>query len=660
MSSSDPIASIDLEIDAGDPFTEINIVDGNLRNVELAENMGKISVSLPRGIYEVSFHSGDDLLHQETVIIKDVSKPHPGVQLPEEARKFESAVPLARTRVSDSNRLDAGSISRSDAKTPKGMEGGSGLMLYLRFDKEVSNPGENIFIHDMAGKLVHKLSDSSTSTNHSTGINLNVNPGPYVLRYKSATQTVEQIVYTFGSWQTQVFLAMQKVDAESTEDLGDMSIIMRRINQGFDPDDPATELAARAIEALESQGRLSGEKISDIDPDLIASIKKEAPLLRLYAGLLHLRKPKISIQLLQETFEALNNLMPGHPDVLAIGWATALSAREEPEGQRLLKTLAGMGPIETPPMLRESWKHLLHATLFNPDLIPETSPALGISAQVIEHGAWLRWEGRLRAAPRRSIFMKIKGFVKRHGGPIFLKVAESSLKVEIPKLVKYLSEHEEVWPLVDSHHLTPIEKRVAIFLFPLLDSSMQRMTRNAKKLRQRLVNQALDDMPSEYDMLRALNVPIGKMLLSLSTFNQKLTKRSLLTNRMTKRVAMKWESQGDEVFYDALYSLRKEDTSIAKESGRNRVNLLELLYLRRHGSLLTLSSGPLTPQEIADLLSSEKYLCRQESDEITEQDIRKELKSFEEKFPLPDRYANDERGYDAWLDDRSPLRGEVE
>ena len=118
MSNSNPANRINLQVDAGDPFTEINIVDGNLRRVQLEDNMGKVSVSLPRGIYEISFHSGDDLLHQETVILKDASKPHPAVVLPEQARRFESAVPLESTSAPDSERLEAGSRSYASGGWP--------------------------------------------------------------------------------------------------------------------------------------------------------------------------------------------------------------------------------------------------------------------------------------------------------------------------------------------------------------------------------------------------------------------------------------------------------------------------------------------------------------------------------------------------------------
>lgn len=658
MSDFNPSDRIDLKIDAGDPFTEISIIDGNLRQVDLDNNLGKVSVTLPRGIYDISFNSGDNLLYQETVILMDASQPYPTVHLPEEARRFDSAVPLARTRASDSHQLDAGALSRSPPVTPKGMRGGSRLMLYLRRQHNGGKPEQNISLLDVQGVPIYELTNVTAFSEHATGVNLDLDPGAYVIKARIARQNVQQMVYTFESWQTQVFLSQQQDGEDSLDQVDEVSIIMRRTEKGFDPADKVTELAARAIETLASEGgSLSESSISDLDPELLATIRKESPLLRLYASLLHLRKAKIDGALMLKTFNSLNELLPQHPDVLAIGWATAQSLQDTPEGERMLKKLKGMEPIKYPPMLRESWQHLLRATLDHPGLITDESPALWISDRVIERGAWLRWEGKLPETRRISWIKKLGRVVKKYAGPFVLNFAKLSLKVEIPRFVNHMAENQEIWPLVESHHFTPTERRIAIFLFPLLDPSIQRMTRKAKKLTGRMVQNALDDMPSEHDMLRALNIPIGKMMLSLSLINQKLSRRPLLASRMTIRVAMKWESQGDDEFYGALYALRRENTPFTREKGKNPVNLLELFFLRRHGTLLLPHPGPLEAKDVAFLLSNEGYTLQPGDGEISEQNVSEALKIFEQLFPLPDTYAEDEGGYDAWLDNRDPLRG---
>src|SRR5690242_7389757 len=124
-SSSDAIgALVKLAARAPDESTRIDVFDGDLQRVPLDQNLGEVSVDLPRGVYSVTFTRGNDSLRKTAVLTEG---PVTVTLSEDDAPRFATAAPVRKTSSTrEFHREPARNLSRSDPLSPPaGHVGGS-------------------------------------------------------------------------------------------------------------------------------------------------------------------------------------------------------------------------------------------------------------------------------------------------------------------------------------------------------------------------------------------------------------------------------------------------------------------------------------------------------------------------------------------------------
>ena len=154
----------------------------------------------------------------------------------------------------------------------------------------------------------------------------------------------------------------------------------------FDPDNPEARLCELARQALECERQV----LSELAVEEILSGKFGDPMLALYGAhlLLRMTASKESSEKLSTTLSVIiRNLRKllgrEHPDV------EALALRQEKEDSRY--------EFRVPPMLRQSWRLVVEATLRKPELVPIGSLASQVADHLLADEPWLVW-----SAPRGS------------------------------------------------------------------------------------------------------------------------------------------------------------------------------------------------------------------------------------------------------------------
>jgi hypothetical protein len=378
---------------ASDECTRIELLDGNLRPVNISQGLGEINVELPAGVYAVRFHQGREFT--EKLVMLSPTNPHVSVGLTEsEMPAFATAAPVAQTTTTHEWQSGpARGLSLSPPMPPPpGQKGGSHLLLFLRnpFAKQgasgVSLPSE-VSLHDYQGnQLFHLANGVQNQMEHWAGAHLNLDPGGYRLRRSLlGRRPVEQLIFTSPGWQTQVFLLSAQTEDEPSY-IARCSVLMARAGIGFDFNRPDLRWTESALRALHNKSNIPGVLRTEM-----LWRKFDNPMLGIYAGLLHLRREKIDPYLMKEVFVNLHQLIGPLPDVLAIGLALVRNEPSMRDSADVKKRLQAPDAYATPPMLREAWDQILKASADAPDLIPEDTLADCLGGRIVPNGPWLAW-----------------------------------------------------------------------------------------------------------------------------------------------------------------------------------------------------------------------------------------------------------------------------
>jgi len=397
MPASEPsTAPYRLNAHAPDQGTRIEVLDGNMRPINIEQNLGDISVQLPAGVYSVRFHQGSSFTEKLAALMPETPVAEVSINLSEQPAFATAAPVLGTSTTHEWQRNPAVQLSHSaPLPPPSGNVGGSHLLLFLRNPFTSSALPTGTTLHDIHGEKLLDLDAQPTRDVQAQwlGAHLDLDPGAYRLRMTIASGSfIEQILYTVSGWQTQAFL-MAAGQSAMPQEIVRISILMAKMGIGFQFDRPDFRQAEAALRALGSKQNIPGSVRSEM-----LWAKFENPMLGIYAGLLHLRRASFDPKLIREVFDNLLSLVGPLPDVLAIGWALALRDAAAHSDSVFMSTLRMPGACATPPMLRESWEYLVRASVDERGLIPCGSVTDRIGGRLVTGTPWVTWLGDLPAA----------------------------------------------------------------------------------------------------------------------------------------------------------------------------------------------------------------------------------------------------------------------
>jgi hypothetical protein len=400
------------------PGTEMILVDEYLSKAG-ATSLDRMERLVDPGVYKVRFIRGGvtkDVLVDAT----DPSKP---VHVESGPMEFASAAPLEGTSTTHEYHMGpAVTVSRQTA-LKRGE--GSSLFLFVRARQRLERfPAPNVVsVHDMQGNKVAGLEEGQFELENAwAALHIELTPGTYRLRVdgEGAGQFEMFITLVLG-WQTQVFQMTEEFPAGEvlvcSPSLRSATVLMARMGQGFLPNRPDLRLAELARKAL-----VRGRDI--VSPAILESLlqgKQEDPILGLYAAHLLLarsRKNNREISLLNTVLRNLETWLPQHPDVQALRFGMGVISKEE--------------TLSTPPMLRASWDHVVHATKKVARVVPKGSWADIVAPNIVPSEAWLLFNVREHDQGSTSVMSNRPMAIKHLAG--LLAYDQAELEAELQRL----------------------------------------------------------------------------------------------------------------------------------------------------------------------------------------------------------------------------------
>jgi hypothetical protein len=447
------------------------------------------------------------------------------------------------------------------------------------------------------------------------------------------------MVYVCRNWQTQVFLmadGWQIVAGVPHADFRRVSILMCKPGRGFDDQRPDMRRTEIALEALSEKRNVP----SELDPmeaqeQALLAAKFENPMLGLYGALLYLRRPSLDADLLCMVFENLCELVGPLPDVEAIGRAIVL--RFPAKSKEILQRLDQKAGLRTPPMLRESWGHLIVASAAHRELIPRGSLAERVAACIASRGPWLTWLGEpppaSEAAPEAVLEVKVWGI--KIPDKLIQGAANLGLELLLPGLFSVLvTSPDATGKLLDSETLTPSERRLARVLCPLADPQLKALA-GSSVVWSNLVRESESLVKDPAAILERLQLPASTAIQAAWGLMTKLRESmasSVLPDLVATAGFVSAASRPGAKSFAAAPRILTDATALRhKASGRSITNA-ELLYLSRKGSPSTAAKGPLSSADIATMLRDAGFVRGADQKPITTAAVDQALKSL--KFEM--------------------------
>ena len=547
---ADPTAPrVQLLVETFDASTPIEVLDGNLRPIPLENNLGRVLLELAPGAYAVRFHRGNS--YTQKVVVLAADQPNTTVGLSEEeAPRFATAAPIRHTSTTrEFHRGPAEQLSKSiPLGPPPGQSGGSHLVILVRDLEPSQSPADpanllgGLTLHQADGTQLYDIAAVGDYSfgDSCAGVHLQIDPGSYLLRQSDERGRFhERMIATSPGWQTQLFsLAAdgRNPAAPRRANLARQSILMTKEFAGFDPgraDLCWTEAALRALERKSNQP-------ADDQRGMLGA-KFENPMLGIYGALLHLRRREIDLLLMREVFNNLVGMLGETPDVLAIGWGMAVNKPELLNDPVFVAQIAHPALLGTPPMLRESWQHVVQATTLDAwrELIPASSLAGRIAGQLTSSGAWLAWKGEPASDHESlpSIDSVIGSLIGTHIPPLLTTFARGfsfllsraaapqlpvSPKQIFEQVAQFLQNSPDLAKILSSHQYSAIEKRVIEYIAPLANPALQRLVEGQEFLRNEVLKQSGERDVSIDGLLKHLAVPAGTALQAVAGLFSKL------------------------------------------------------------------------------------------------------------------------------------------
>ena len=361
-------------------------------------------------------------------------------------------------------------------------------------------------------------------------------------------RVTEQPIYTCAGWQTQIFLLSRGVGGESNErrtDLSNVSLLMARSAVGFDFEREDLRWTEVALSALESERQHSGRDahrnaVGEVrEPD--ARHLRRAPATasaEYHSGSLREAVLRYSIS---SVLCRMSSRSDGH-------WRSAMNQLLK---DAALKTaLTDPKGLETPPMLAESWTHLMRACEHTPSLIPPGSLSDRVGDLKRPRGPWFVWHGQLPgtvgvADPTAELIKVAKQTAEgastgRAGSRADWRSPSSRCRgaaicdhcePHFSVLQQAAQRHARDRLLAVSRRYTDLERRMAFFVYPQAAPALRELMEASKTMAKTLSEQELKGDSSVKNAVEALGVPPSTLLRATWSILTKLLAQPIVRSR---------------------------------------------------------------------------------------------------------------------------------
>ena len=123
--------------------------------------------------------------------------------------------------------------------------------------------------------------------------------------------------------------------------------------------------------------------------DLLLNRKFRNPMFGLIGAHAVLLQPTVDLDYLGQVLTNVGQLIPGHPDLVALQWMA--EERRALERSEAPVVPAGAGGIEWPPMLLSSYQALLRMDAADPKALGDGSVAERAASSLTVQGIWTVW-----------------------------------------------------------------------------------------------------------------------------------------------------------------------------------------------------------------------------------------------------------------------------
>ena len=423
MSDSPKRPSVPITIRAGDPGTEIFLIDSDLQRI--AQAVGVLNTEQPAGLYQVKLRAGTSIQEDLIKVAKTpFEKSYPPLAI-------SSPVPLKDTTKTHEFHVHNAEVHSKVQHVDKGS--GSFIYIFAR-DWTSKTPGEGKtvssepYVHPAKGlKLIDKAGVELVDfENKSTAelcwdpwaaCNVKIDPGSYILQLHSPDGSVwERTLVASPNWQTQCFLLQRCFGESKGPDLAGATVLTRRPDLGFSTGDSELRLVELARLALINERPILSNEVEDL-----LTRKFDNPMLGIFGAhlLIELEQSRglaYEAGLLEHVVEKLRHLLQEpHPDVEALAYKAGL---QKPDYK-----------FEMPPMIRRSWALMTHASAEKGDVIPPDSLNTRIYDRILSAEPWLVWSGEQQADDESQVLETLA---------LYLQAQESAQEQPPPPMLESL------------------------------------------------------------------------------------------------------------------------------------------------------------------------------------------------------------------------------
>jgi hypothetical protein len=553
-----------LEIDGSTPLTEISVRNARFQSIALDSNVGRASLMVEPGVYQVSFGEGS-VVNNKTVAVFPGKGP---VSVQQDGPVgFPTANPIMDTSTTHEwHQAPAQDLSREVHKQIG--DASSGFFLFVRdigkpittrpkpssrspfshvtsqadrwsLDRPVTTrwpnhaewqapaPSEGLSLHDSYGTRVCDLTRYGKGDDdyHFFGVSIALPEGNWRLRVTTREGDKYEIpVITRHSWQTQVFTLSRGYAGgdDPRSDLDSASIAMSHQGRGYTPGSQERLFEEAALKALAAGRTLRGEALNSL-----LKGKFENPIWGLVGAHLLLMRKDPDLNLLDMVINNTEGMLYGgnepHPDITALRYRRAMLHDD---------SLDHHERIPFPPMLLKSWHYALEASNRSRDLIPMNSVSQVIASSINGDGPWLRWVN-----PEE---MQAPTPVSIDDAPQPASLAIKDLLIgwtpEWPKLamsniVNLLSSSDGTKLIFEDNILQDFDREIALQLRPETDPAVQQLIEAEiidipNSVSDRELTSETGDPQTELEWLSdKLRVPQNTVIRSLDRIQQTLEQR---------------------------------------------------------------------------------------------------------------------------------------
>jgi mannitol/fructose-specific phosphotransferase system IIA component len=352
----------------------------------VGKGFGSLNKRLPLGLYLIEVEGLAEPYKRPVLIqpgkIERVTYPA------ERIAKLESAAPVNQSiGQHEYVRYPVAELSRMQP-TSSVFTAGNGARLvltaqYIEGNAAPQPPLMPFALHDAKGTPLLELQNEShlfaTGNTNAVRCAVDIDPGGYILEWKRRSHSEERLLQPLWLQPDHCLLLFSFADPQTRLPNASLSIYMAHRDQGFRPYEEETGLVELALRSLLTRRQLlSAQQIESL-----LSAKHLDPMLGLLGAHVLLERSDKKLELVDTVLRMLSELLPGHPDVLA------LSCRFHRVKRRLQMNPR---PVGWPPMIERGLRALLDSDWTHPGKFIERGSMLDqMRTRFMAGEVWTGW-----------------------------------------------------------------------------------------------------------------------------------------------------------------------------------------------------------------------------------------------------------------------------